>query len=174
MKRAMRMCAAVLLAVVGMAGVLTGDGRNSQAGAARTADAPERGNVLKTRSLAIDVSPYKVVFLDLGSDRCVPCRQMQPIMKEIAAVFLGGLATAANPCVLAVLVAYVAEKGNVPYGGLLLFVYALGHSLLILVAGTSMGAAKRMLESRGLRAAAAVLRKAAGVVIILVGANFVV
>lgn len=81
-----------------------------------------------------------------------------------------------TPCavpILAVLLAYVAEKGNVLYGGFLLFVYALGHSLLILVAGTSMGAAKRMLESKGLRTATAVLQKVAGVVIILVGVYFI-
>lgn len=76
------------------------------------------------------------------------------------------------PCavpILAVLLAFVAEKGNVAYGGLLLFVYALGHSLLILIAGTSMGAAKRLIESKGLKKTSAVLQKAAGVLIILVG-----
>jgi len=81
-----------------------------------------------------------------------------------------------TPCavpILAVLLAYVAEKGNVLYGGFLLFVYALGHSLLILVAGTSMGAAKRMLESRGLRTATSILQKIAGVVVILVGVYFI-
>jgi len=77
-----------------------------------------------------------------------------------------------TPCavpILAVLLAFVAERGNVAYGGLLLFIYALGHSLLILVAGTSMGAAKRMIESKGLKKANAWLQKSAGVLIILVG-----
>lgn len=77
-----------------------------------------------------------------------------------------------TPCavpILAVLLAFVAEKGNVVYGGFLLFIYALGHSLLILVAGTSMGAAKKLIESKGLKKANAVLQKAAGVIIILVG-----
>jgi len=77
-----------------------------------------------------------------------------------------------TPCavpILAVLLAFVAEKGNVAYGGLLLFIYALGHSLLILVAGTSMGAAKKLIESKGLKKTSVVLQKAAGVIIILVG-----
>lgn len=77
-----------------------------------------------------------------------------------------------TPCavpILAVLLAFVADRGNVVYGGFLLFVYALGHSLLILVAGTSMGAAKKLIESKGLKKANAWLQKAAGVIIILVG-----
>ncbi len=77
-----------------------------------------------------------------------------------------------TPCavpILAVLLAFVAEKGNVAFGGLLLFIYALGHSLLILVAGTSMGAAKKMIESKGLKKTSGWLQKAAGAVIILVG-----
>ena len=70
------------------------------------------------------------------------------------------------------LLAFVAEKGNVLYGGFLLFVYALGHSALVLVAGTSVGAAKGLLESKGLRKAHAVLQKVAGVLIIGIGVYF--
>ena len=91
--------------------------------------------------------------------------------------FLLGLlfGVVSSPCavpILAVLLAFVAEKGNVLYGGFLLFIYALGHSALVLAAGTSVGAAKSLLESRGLRRAHAVLQKAAGVLIIGVGAYF--
>ncbi len=97
----------------------------------------------------------------------------------IAGAFLLGLlfGLVSTPCavpILAVLLAYVAEKGNVLYGGFLLFVYALGHSVLILIAGTSLGAAKRLLESKGLRTASAVLQKVAGVVVILVGVYFII
>jgi thioredoxin 1 len=81
-----------------------------------------------------------------------------------------------TPCavpILAVLLAFVAEKGNVLHGGFLLFVYALGHSALVLVAGTSVGAAKALIESKGLRAAHGVLQKFAGVLIIGIGLYFV-
>ncbi len=89
--------------------------------------------------------------------------------------FLLGLlfGVVSTPCavpILAVLLAFVAEKGNVLYGGFLLFVYALGHSALVLVAGTSVGAAKSLLESKGLRKAHGILQKAAGVLIIAIGA----
>lgn len=106
--------------------------------------------------------------------------QMLNIRKEgrLGAFLLGLLfGVVSTPCavpILAVLLAFVAQKGNVLYGGLLLFVYALGHAALVLVAGTSMGAAKRLIESKGLRRTSLVLQKAAGVLIILVGVYFVV
>jgi len=94
----------------------------------------------------------------------------------VGAFLLGLLfGVVSTPCavpILAVLLAFVAEKGNVIYGGFLLFVYALGHSALVLVAGTSVGAAKGLLESKGLRRAHGVLQKVAGVLIIGIGAYF--
>jgi len=94
----------------------------------------------------------------------------------VGAFFLGLLfGVVSTPCavpILAVLLAYVGSKGNVVYGGFLLLIYALGHSALILIAGTSMGAAKRLIESKGLRNTNWALQKIAGVIIILVGAYF--
>lgn len=97
---------------------------------------------------------------------------------ESLGAFLLGLLFGAvsTPCavpILAVLLSFIASKGNIAYGGLLLFIYALGHSFLILVAGTSMGAAKKLIESKGLRRTNLVLQKIAGIVILLVGAYFV-
>jgi thiol-disulfide isomerase/thioredoxin len=46
-----------------------------------------KGEVLITNRLDIDFSKYQVTFLELGADRCIPCKKMQPIMKEIAAAF---------------------------------------------------------------------------------------
>jgi cytochrome c biogenesis protein CcdA len=71
-----------------------------------------------------------------------------------------------------VLLAFVADKGNVVYGGFLLFIYALGHSVLVLIAGTSMGAAKRLIESKGLLKANRIAQKIAGAIILLVGVYF--
>jgi cytochrome c-type biogenesis protein len=96
---------------------------------------------------------------------------------SIGAFLLGLLfGVFSTPCavpILAVLLAYVASKGNVAYGGFLLFIYALGHSALILIAGASMGAAKKLIESKGLRKTNLFLQKAAGVIIILVGVYFI-
>jgi len=97
--------------------------------------------------------------------------------RGIIGAFLLGLlfGVVSTPCatpILAVLLVYIASKGSYAYGALLLFFYALGHCLLIIIAGTSMGMAKGLLESRHLQKAGSVLRKAAGVVIILVGLFF--
>ncbi len=80
------------------------------------------------------------------------------------------------PCagpILVVLLTYLAGSGgSVAWGGLLLLTYALGHSVLILVAGTSMGLARKLIEDNRTTRATAVMRRGAGVVIILVGAFF--
>jgi cytochrome c biogenesis protein CcdA len=66
----------------------------------------------------------------------------------------------------------IAAKGNMVYGLGLLFSYALGHCVLIVVAGTSIGAAKNLLESKRFQRANFYLRKVAAVLIILVGFYF--
>jgi cytochrome c biogenesis protein CcdA len=95
---------------------------------------------------------------------------------SIGAFFLGLLfGIVSTPCavpILTVLLAFVASKGDTIYGGLLLFVYALGHSFLILIAGTSMGAAKKLIESKGLKKTNLILQKVAGLIIVLVGLYF--
>ena len=45
--------------------------------------------VIVTNNLELDFSEHKVTFIELGADRCIPCRMMQPIMKEIAEEFAG-------------------------------------------------------------------------------------
>jgi thioredoxin 1 len=62
----------------------------SQARPASQPQAPiyaAKGEVLVTSRLDIDFAKYQVTFLELGADRCIPCKKMQPIMKEIAAMF---------------------------------------------------------------------------------------
>jgi len=49
--------------------------------------ASARGAVLVTDEIKLDFSKHKVTFIELGSVNCIPCRQMQPIMKEIAAEY---------------------------------------------------------------------------------------
>jgi len=95
----------------------------------------------------------------------------------VGALVLGLLfGVVSAPCaapILVVLLTYLAGSGaSVPYGGLLLLVYALGHSVLIIVAGTSMGAARTLLESRSVTRATDLMRRAAGAVIVLLGVYF--
>lgn len=72
-----------LLAVVGSIGLVA----NSPADQSKPPIYAVKGEVLVTNRLDIDFSKYQVTFLELGADRCIPCKKMQPIMKEIAAAF---------------------------------------------------------------------------------------
>jgi len=95
----------------------------------------------------------------------------------VGALILGllfGLVSA--PCagpILIVLLTYLAGSGaSVAWGALLLLVYGLGHSLLVIVAGTSVGLAKKLIASRELGTATTWLRRGAGFVIVGVGLFF--
>jgi cytochrome c-type biogenesis protein len=94
----------------------------------------------------------------------------------IGALLLGLLfGVVSTPCatpILSSLLVYIASKGSYGYGAVLLFAYALGHCLVIMIAGASMGMAKALLESRHLQKASLVLQKTAGVVIIVIGFYF--
>lgn len=104
--------------------------------------------------------------------------KLQPKTRGLLGALVLGLlfGLVSAPCaapILVVLLTYLAGSGaSIPYGGLLLLVYALGHSVLILIAGTSMGAARTLIENRRATRTLDILRRAAGVLIILVGGYF--
>jgi cytochrome c-type biogenesis protein len=108
----------------------------------------------------------------------IPNLNINPSVKGTLGAFLLGLlfGIVSAPCaapILIVLLVYIAGSGSsVVYGALLLLVYALGHSVLIIIAGTSIGAAKSILENKKLTKATDGLRRVAGVLIILVGVYF--
>ena len=37
----------------------------------------------------LDFSKHKVTFIELGADKCIPCKAMQPVMREIAQEYKG-------------------------------------------------------------------------------------
>lgn len=59
-------------------------GANPAAQGKQAPDASDYGKVLVTNRLDIDFSKHLITFIELGADRCIPCKAMQPIMKEIA------------------------------------------------------------------------------------------
>ena len=76
----------------------------------------------------------------------------------------------ASPCatpVLVVLLAMVAQGGSLLWGVLLLFLYSLGHSVLLLVAGTSVGLANGLVSSARLGRLGRVFKIAMGGAILL-------
>lgn len=103
---------------------------------------------------------------------------VQPRVRGPLGAFVLGLlfGLVSAPCaapILIVLLTYLAGSGaSIAWGALLLLTYAFGHSVLILVAGTSMGAARALLENTKATRTLAVLRRSAGFVIVLVGIYF--
>ena len=103
---------------------------------------------------------------------------LQPKTRGLVGALVLGLlfGVVSAPCaapILVVLLTYLAaSSSSVAWGGTLLLVYALGHSVLILVAGTSMGAAKQLIENRKATQVLELLRRGAGAAIVLVGVYF--
>ncbi len=83
---------------------------------------------------------------------------------------------ASSPCatpVLVVILSFAALKGNILYGTLLLFTYAVGHCLLMLAAGTFTGFVEAFAASRGVANVSLWSKRFSGAAISLVGAWFV-
>ncbi len=101
--------------------------------------------------------------------------KMQVKTGGLLGAFLMGLlfGVVSAPCatpVLVVILAYVATKGQVLYGTLLLFVYALGHCALIVLAGIVTGFVEAFAKSRSATGFSIYAKKLSGALIILVGA----
>lgn len=82
---------------------------------------------------------------------------------------LGGFFS--SPCatpVLVALLAMVAEKGSLLWGILLLLLYSLGHSFLVLIAGTSIGFVHKLSSSEKYGGASKILKIIMGLLIMLI------
>lgn len=83
---------------------------------------------------------------------------------------LGGIFS--SPCatpVLVVLLGLVARSGNVLWGILLLLLYSIGHSVLVLIAGTSIGFVKKLTASEKYGAFSQYLKYIMGITILFIG-----
>jgi cytochrome c-type biogenesis protein len=99
---------------------------------------------------------------------------LQPKKKGILGAFLLGLffGIISSPCatpVLALILTFVATKGEVVYGTSLLFVYALGHCVLIFLAGTATGFAESFIKSKGISNITTWGKRVGGMIVVLVG-----
>lgn len=82
---------------------------------------------------------------------------------------LGGIFS--SPCstpVLIVLLAFVAGKGSILWGILLLFLYSIGHGVLAIVAGTSIGFVQKLTASEKYGKTSTILKIAMGMIILLI------
>lgn len=87
----------------------------------------------------------------------------------LVAGILGGVFS--SPCatpVLVVLLGIVARSGNVFWGILLLLLYSVGHSVLVLIAGTSIGFVQKVSASQKYGTFSKVLKIGMGLAIMLI------
>ncbi len=94
--------------------------------------------------------------------------------KGFAGAFLAGILGGifSSPCstpVLIALLAIVAGEGNLLWGILLMLLYSIGHSALVVVAGTSVGFVQKINSSERYKTVATVLKTVMGAAILLIG-----
>lgn len=83
---------------------------------------------------------------------------------------LGGIFS--SPCstpVLIVLLAVIAGNGNLPWGILLMILYSIGHSTLVIAAGTSIGFVQKINGSEKYQKVGTILKIIIGSIILLIG-----
>jgi cytochrome c biogenesis protein CcdA len=88
----------------------------------------------------------------------------------LLAGILGGVF--ASPCstpVLIVLLGIVARSGNIVWGILLLLLYSIGHSVLVLIAGTSFGFVQKFTQNEKYGTFSKALKYAIGGLLLLIG-----
>jgi cytochrome c biogenesis protein CcdA len=99
---------------------------------------------------------------------------LQPKQRGVLGAFLLGIffGVVSSPCatpVLALILTFVASKGEVAYGTSLLFVYALGHCALIFLAGAATGFAESFVKSKGISNITTWGKRVGGLIVVLVG-----
>ena len=103
---------------------------------------------------------------------------IQPRQRGLAGAFVLGLffGVVSSPCAtpaLVVILAFVATRGEMLYGVALLFVYALGHCVLMLAAGTFAGFVESFARARGVADVSAWAQRLGGALVALVGGYLV-
>lgn len=91
----------------------------------------------------------------------------------LGAFFLGIVGGAlSSPCatpVMAAILAYVAQQGNIVLGAAMLLLYSIGHSLLVLLAGTSVGFVQQLSMSSKTMFIGKVLKIFLGIIALIIG-----
>ena len=110
------------------------------------------------------------IFNFIPSINLVGKNKKKGIVGAFLAGVLGGIFS--SPCstpVLIALLAIVAGEGKMLWGILLMLLYSIGHSALVMVAGTSISFVQRINESNKYKTVAAVLKYIMGAAILLIG-----
>ena len=109
-------------------------------------------------------------IIKIGSNTCNIPKKRKGILGAFLLGILGGIF--ASPCSTPVLIAiltFVAEKGNILLGGILLLVYSIGHCVLVIIAGTSVGFTQSIVNSDKTNKVANIVKYAFAVLILILG-----
>lgn len=87
----------------------------------------------------------------------------------LAGIFGGIFSSPCSTPVLIALLAVIAGNGNMLWGILLMILYSIGHSTLVIAAGTSIGFVQKINSSEKYQKAGTILKIIMGSVILLIG-----
>ena len=111
--------------------------------------------------------------INLFGDKKEACKITKRREGILDVFFLGILSgILASPCatpIMAAIMAFIAASGNLVIGMIMLLMYSLGHSVLIILAGTSFGLVEKIAYSENGKKIGRVLKNILGTIIILVG-----
>lgn len=110
------------------------------------------------------------IFEIIPSSYLVSKNTKKGYLGAFLAGILGGVFS--SPCstpVLIALLAIVAGKGSVFWGILLLLMYSIGHGILAIVAGTSIGFVQKFSSNEKYGKASTVLKAVMGTLVLLIG-----
>lgn len=110
------------------------------------------------------------IFEIIPSSYLISKNKKKGYLGAFIAGILGGIFS--SPCstpVLIALLAIVAGKGSVFWGVLLLLIYSVGHGILAVVAGTSVGFVQRLSDSKKYGKLSNVLKIILGLLILCIG-----
>jgi cytochrome c-type biogenesis protein len=126
--------------------------------------------VLSAIMLLAGLQLLGVINLGIKRTGCGPSGKIKGITGAFFLGILGGALS--SPCatpVMAAILTFVASRGNVGLGIIMLLLYSIGHSTLIILAGTSVGFVEQLGSSERTVRIGRVLKFALGVIIILLG-----
>lgn len=85
----------------------------------------------------------------------------------IAGILAGLISSPCSTPVLIVILAMVGAKGSLLWGTLLLLLYSIGHSILVIIAGTSIGFVSKLSSSKKYDKVSKILKLLMGIVILV-------
>lgn len=120
--------------------------------------------------IMLGVGLQMVGIIKMGSNTCKVPKRSKGLIGAFLLGILGGIF--ASPCstpVLIAILAFVAQKGNILLGGILLLVYSIGHCALVIIAGTSVGITQSFVNSNKANKIANIVKYIFAVLIFILG-----